>query len=342
MTVSEGMDPTEARTASAYVALLRELKSRSGLTFRQLEERAAARGEVLARSTLADTLRRDAVPRPEVVAALVRACGAAEDVPVWLAAAERIAAAPEPADGGTDGGRRHPDGERASGAGPLNDGTGEAPREGGSARRPWLTRRPGGPRPRLSRPGVLVALGAAVLLGAGALLSAALPAGDDGRPSDGTSGPDAGYSRVRPARAPGLCLSDGTVRAPGGEGKLLAVQRPCSGAVPPRVYLRRADGGLYQIGFHHPQHGNGCLTVVDGGAFEDTLEPWNDCGAGGASQWFRAERATGTDGWRLRSAADDGDCLGVRGGTDEEGAAVAMEPCAGRPGGDQVFLIGRG
>lgn len=96
------MDPTGARTAREYVSLLRKLKEHSRPTYRQLEQRAAERDEVPARSTLADVLRWDAPPRAEVVAALVRACGAGEDVPEWLAARERLAAGEDPATDGTD------------------------------------------------------------------------------------------------------------------------------------------------------------------------------------------------------------------------------------------------
>ncbi|MFD7812875.1 ATP-binding protein [Streptomyces sp. NPDC059785] len=71
---------------------MRRLKERSGLTYRQLEERAAERGEVLARSTTADVLRRPALPRPDVVVAFVRACGCPpEDIHDWMAAHRRLA-----------------------------------------------------------------------------------------------------------------------------------------------------------------------------------------------------------------------------------------------------------
>ncbi|MFC5958454.1 helix-turn-helix domain-containing protein [Streptomyces pratens] len=79
-------DPGAARTRAEYVALPRRLKKHSGLTFRRLEQRAAEHGDVLARSTVADILRRDTLPRAEVVAALVRACGAGQDVAAWLEA----------------------------------------------------------------------------------------------------------------------------------------------------------------------------------------------------------------------------------------------------------------
>ncbi|MEV6924771.1 tetratricopeptide repeat protein [Dactylosporangium sp. NPDC051485] len=77
---------------AAFVALLRQLKQDSGCTYRQLEARAAQRGDVLARSTIADTLRREALPRPETLVAFVRACAPRQDVQAWLEARARLAA----------------------------------------------------------------------------------------------------------------------------------------------------------------------------------------------------------------------------------------------------------
>ncbi|MEU4212770.1 peptidoglycan-binding domain-containing protein [Streptomyces sp. NPDC026206] len=85
--------PQEAQDAASFVALMRRLKEQSGLTYRQLEERAAGRGEVLARSTLADALRREALPRAEVLSAFVRACADDHEVGPWLEARDRIATA---------------------------------------------------------------------------------------------------------------------------------------------------------------------------------------------------------------------------------------------------------
>ncbi|MGV9213598.1 ATP-binding protein [Micromonospora sp. RB23] len=76
-----------------FVGLLRRLKEDSGCTYRQLEQRAARRGVVLARSTIADTLRRDALPRPDTLIAFVRACAPGQDVRAWLAARNRLATA---------------------------------------------------------------------------------------------------------------------------------------------------------------------------------------------------------------------------------------------------------
>ncbi|GAA2287540.1 hypothetical protein GCM10010415_68350 [Streptomyces atrovirens] len=323
MMVSGGVDPAEARTAREYVSLLRKLKEHSGLTFRQLEQRAAERGEVLARSTLADALRRDALPRAEVVAALVRACGAGEDVPEWLTARERLAAGEDPVTAGTDQESK-----------PLDGPADQEPEPPAGPPEPSDPR-----RGRTAMTAALASLGTVVLLAVGAVVL--LPQDEGNENTKSTATPTtSSYSRIRPARAPELCLTDGDVRM-NGESKLLAVQRPCAEAVPPRVYLQRADDGRYQIQFRHPEHGTGCLTVLGDGAFRNTLEPWEDCRAGGDSQWFRLERADGADRWRLRSARDDGLCVGVRGGAKEAGAAVMAERCAEHDGDDQVFLIAR-
>ncbi len=88
-----GGGPDGARDAAEFVGLLRRLKEDSGCTYRQLEQRAARRGVVLARSTIADTLRRDALPRPDTLIAFVRACAPGQDVHPWLAARNRLAMA---------------------------------------------------------------------------------------------------------------------------------------------------------------------------------------------------------------------------------------------------------
>ncbi|GAA3823647.1 helix-turn-helix domain-containing protein [Streptomyces phyllanthi] len=349
MAISGGPDPAEARTSAEYVALLRGLKERSGLTYRQLEQRAAERDDVLARSTVADMLRRDTLPRAEVVAALVRACGAEEDVPRWLETRERLASAdPEAAEAPeADGGEPDTDGHGGGDAASAHsDGT--AP-DGPPGQRAVTV---GGGRVRTASLVALASLGTVVLLVIGVLVL--LPQDGD-TPTAGEAGgkatlngaaasvgpgPSPGVSRVRPARANGLCLTDGDVRVDG-ESKLLAVQRPCEQAVPPTTTLLRADDGLYRVRWDHPQHGPGCLTVLPGGPFRSMLEPWTDCEAGD-SQRFRIEKADGKGRWRLRSALDDGQCVTIRGGADEVGAVAVMKKCAGRDDADQVFLIGPG
>ncbi|WP_026924062.1 ATP-binding protein [Glycomyces arizonensis] len=90
----DGLDPAAAGSAPQLVALLRELRAASGLSIREISRRAKDRGDWLPTSTLAAVLNRDSLPRAEVVAALVRACGGDEAaVDAWLAQRARIAAA---------------------------------------------------------------------------------------------------------------------------------------------------------------------------------------------------------------------------------------------------------
>ncbi|MER5355440.1 XRE family transcriptional regulator [Kitasatospora sp. NPDC002551] len=164
-----GAKPQDARDAAEFTALLRGLKERSGLSFRQLEERAAERGEVLPRSTAADLLRRDALPRPEVLLAFLHACGLEADTDAWLAARHRIAAEPAQAPA--------------------------APAVPPPARRS---------RRRLLP---LAAVTAAALLGGGGYLLADADAETATRPAPDRSVPPAGTYRIR-SEASGLCFSE--------------------------------------------------------------------------------------------------------------------------------------
>lgn len=88
----------EPRDPAEFVAAMRALKAAAQVGFRTLEKRAEAVGDVLPKSTLVAVLSRDTLPRAEVVAAFVRACGLGEDaVERWLAARRRIAAGAAPA-----------------------------------------------------------------------------------------------------------------------------------------------------------------------------------------------------------------------------------------------------
>ncbi|WP_406863208.1 helix-turn-helix transcriptional regulator [Streptomyces sp. HUAS MG47] len=89
-----GPDPQGARTPGEFLALLGELKDRSGLTYRELSARAAAVGEVLPRSTVANMLARVAgLPREELLTAFVRACGVPPgERDAWLRVRKELAA----------------------------------------------------------------------------------------------------------------------------------------------------------------------------------------------------------------------------------------------------------
>ncbi|MGC4869777.1 RICIN domain-containing protein [Micromonospora sp. DT53] len=331
MTTGE-LRPDEAADSAEFIEMLRELKDRSRLTYRQLEQRAAAAGDVLARSTAADILRRSSLPRPEVVAAFVRACGADDQVETWLRAWHRLAAGQIAPPSST------PDRPPASAPPPVDEVTTVAPQRSGPARPRWF-----------ARPAPLALLVVAALL-------AALGVGfwierrDDergraGQPTDPTAStagaartPSAGRSQIRPVRSPHLCLTEGRDRT-GQYTKEIAVQRPCTEATPPDTSLEPVADGMFFIHWVHPVLGKGCLTVRDEDPGRNLLEPWNekDCSADRPKQVFHFE-PTGTvpDAYRIRPDRSEL-CLGLRDDDSEVSDAALVEPCTGGP--DQVFLV---
>lgn len=305
----EGVLPHQARDITEFVASMRSLKERSGLTYRQLEKRAAERGEVLARSTLADALTGRKPPRPELLAAFVRACGEEEKLPMWLAAREQVVDA------------RRAD---AEGPAPLRD----APSPKGAAGR------------RVAAAAVTVA--AAFLGGAGVWLVTAsgeeqavggVVHGAGSVSLDAGMDPLSGWVRIRPATAPGLCLTDGRVRdrryTP-----LVAVQRPCDRVAPQGTLLEPVGGNAYRIQWHHPDYGKGCLRVLPGGAGAGLLEPHDDC-ARGSRFHIESSGPRGGGGYVFR--VDGHGCVGIRGSDPSEGAEATVERCTGRGG--QVFAV---
>ncbi|WP_433260531.1 helix-turn-helix domain-containing protein [Actinosynnema sp. CS-041913] len=105
MTLND-IQPESAHDVAEFVSLLRLLKQHSGRTLRQLEEKAAEQNSVLPRSTVADMLRGTGLPRPELLAAFVRACDDERRLAQWLRVRERLAVdphlAPRPADTAPD------------------------------------------------------------------------------------------------------------------------------------------------------------------------------------------------------------------------------------------------
>ncbi|WP_037679654.1 RICIN domain-containing protein [Streptomyces griseus] len=301
--------PYEAVDAAGFVAAMRRLKQRSGLTYRELEVQAARSGDVLARSTLADALRRASLPRPEVVAAFVRACGEERYLDDWLAVRERVA---------------------AESAAPPEEG----PEESGGA---------GSERPRAKR--FRPALIAAVILipvlavAAWGLLPDSSDPEDDsagaGAPRTSTaSAPADGWVTIRPSRTPDLCLTDGRDRA-GAYDSAVAVQLPCAQATVPRTYLEPAGEGLYRIQWHHPELGKGCLTVMSSGPVRAMLEPRDDCAH---ATLFRL---TPVGGERARDyslrPSTGGRCVGIAGDDTAVGAEAVEERCTGAA--DQRFFV---
>ncbi|GHI04158.1 hypothetical protein Scel_24790 [Streptomyces cellostaticus] len=307
------LSPYEARDAAGFIKSMRQLKERSGLTYRELQERAAGNGDVLARSTLADILRRTSLPRPDVLTAFVRACGDGQRVAAWLDARDRIAAGVT-----TVPVTAHGPGPETESQLQTQDSMASRPR-----RLRWRA----------------VAVTAMVMVPLFALVAWwLLPDGSDDRgapaaPAAAARTPPDGWVTIRPARTPELCLTDGRDRD-GAYAHAIAVQLPCVQATVPRTYLEPAGEGLYRIQWHHPQEGKGCLTVMSTGPVKGMLEPRNDCAQ---ATLFRLEpTAADRRGFRLRQA-NSSQCIGIVGNDTAEGAEAIEERCTGAA--DQRFQI---
>ncbi|MFI8200241.1 RICIN domain-containing protein [Streptomyces sp. NPDC085942] len=299
---------------------MRQLKERSGLTYRELEAQAARNGDVLARSTLADSLRRTSLPLPHVLAAFVRACGDGQRVGAWLDARDRIASGVVAVSSTAPSSVSEVDATAGVHL-QTEESTGSQPH--------WTKRR-------------TVALAAALMVPL--LAPAAWVLFADGHETPGAGAPAAaaaasrtpagGWVTIRPAPAPDLCLTDGRDRD-GTYNSAIAVQLPCAQAAVPRTYLEPVGEGRYRIQWHHPQMGKGCLTVMGADQIKGMLEPRDDCTQG---TLFRLEptAADSAGAFRLRPAHNSR-CIGILANDTTEGAEAIEEPCTGAA--DQRFLI---
>ncbi|MBF6328169.1 helix-turn-helix domain-containing protein [Nocardia transvalensis] len=313
---ADGPQPDRADSPAEYIAALRALRTWSGLTYRQLAGKAEASGNTLPPSTIATTLGRVTLPREPFVTVFTRACGLDDDqVALWLAARRRIAL------GGGSQSATHE----------AEEPTLETPEVRRERRSPqWC------------HP---VSLIAAVALGvAGTLGVQALPPHAH-RPAVAGAEPVAGlpilavgsWARIRPARTPELCLTEGrdrTQRYP----TAIAVQRPCTQAVLPRVYLEPLGEQTVQIQWHHPEYGIGCLTVLLDGPGRDLLEPRDDCADDNPTQRFRIDPVgpPAAAHFRIRPTAT-AQCLALRDHDTADGTEIVQGRCSGDR--DQEFLI---
>ncbi|GAA4698183.1 helix-turn-helix domain-containing protein [Streptomyces youssoufiensis] len=305
------IQPQQAANVREFTTAMRQLKERSGLTYRQIEERAAERGEVLARSTLADVLGGKVAPRPELVAAFVRVCGDEERVSEWLEARERA----------VSGG-----GSRADSA----DSEAEAGAPTQRARRGTRQRRV----PALLLGIAVVSLGVATVWGTGIVGEPGGSSGGGGdapAPSGKRAVPPRGPVEIRPALADGLCLTDGHAE---GYDSLVAVQRPCQDVAPQETELVPAAGGTYRVQWFHPDHGRGCLNVVTARAGAALLEPWEDCAK---TSRFHLEPAASGGGGQYVLRVAGGGCVAIGGSAKSAGAPAVKQPCDGSAA--QVFSL---
>ncbi|MEU2157686.1 helix-turn-helix domain-containing protein [Streptomyces sp. NPDC019396] len=358
MDATGGMDPERAYDVAQFVEMMKRLKEASGLTYRQLEERAERNGRVLPRSTIADVLRRRALPRPQILNAFVHACGAGEHADAWLKARTRLGLV----DGSVAGSSEEaeaPEGTALVGDSPVrsspvpddgadDDGCGLSGAADGVRENPGLSATSSDPAPVPSRMwhrhrGVLVALLvslAAVLL-AGTVSWLVLP-DDSAVTAPSPKEPSGGWYSIRPVRATGLCVTEGRAPFGGDSERPVAVQRPCGQSTPPHTRLDPVGGGRFFVKWAHPVHGWGCLTVLPGGL----LEPWDDCRSSRTTQVFTFERVDSADtrasgtvrakAYRIRSG--DGQCMGIPGADPGAVTAAAVaEPCADSAG--QLLLL---
>ncbi|MGP3921933.1 RICIN domain-containing protein [Streptomyces sp. 8N616] len=302
-----GWELGEVHDLPAFMELLRQLKKDSGLSYRQLEERAADVGDVLPRSTASSMLSRDVAPRPDQLAAFVKACGEGERVAQWLQARDRIA------------------GQQVSEACKAEP-----------ARRGPLVR----PLRRGTALSVLVAVPVLTAVGVWMLAASGEPTGDAGADrSVGSASPGvrsallSGWVHIRPVTAPDLCLTDGRV-LDRRYTPLVAVQRRCSKVAPQATKLEPMGGDTYRIQWHHPDYGKGCLKALDEGAGAGLLEPYDDCAQ--ASRFHLEPSGPYAGGRYVLRVAGQG-CVGIKASDTSEGTEAVMERCVGKGG--QVFFI---
>ncbi|MEU3523677.1 hypothetical protein AB0E62_07390 [Streptomyces sp. NPDC038707] len=350
----------ELRTLADLNTELRELKARSRLTYRQLEERAAEKGELLPRSTLADVLRNGSLPRQELLAAFVRACGEGEYVDDWLAARQRAAEDPAPGQGPGDSAGAGRAGEAAGGPaaaeGPGGPGVTGGSRDAGGPGNPGggaddggAHRLPGAPDPvrrplsRGRRTRLLVASLAAVALVSCAVWFLWL-SGDSGRPDSAPVRLPRGQVLLRPFGSPGLCVTDGQV-PDGRYHSVVAVQRPCDRTAPQTTTLEPVGENAYRISWYHPDQGKGCLKVLTSGPGKELLEPWDACERTTAFRFTpaepaKADRTGGAEkpaGRTYLIRTPDGKCVGIRSAGAHEGTEAVVQPCTGAD--TQLFLV---
>ncbi|WP_202425427.1 RICIN domain-containing protein [Streptomyces sp. HUCO-GS316] len=308
----DDVPPGRARNADEFVQAMRQLKARSGLSYRKLEGKAAERGEVLARSTLADVLGGKVTPGPELLTLFVRACGDGDRVAEWLRAWERTTFAA---------------GETA-----------QSP--GAAALLPPRSRRRTGPRSILLMAAALVL---AACAGAGVLWSF----GGDRPTSEKTGsaidkasavpgaldGPPGGWVRIRPVTAPGMCVTDGRV-ADRRYTPLVAVQRPCGEVAPQGTLLEPLGDGAFHIQWQHPDYGKGCLKALVEGPGTGLLEPMDNCEDG--SRFLLEPTGAYGNGLYVLRVPGQG-CVGIKGSDRGTGTEAVMGQCVGKGG--QIFRI---
>ncbi|MEH1100490.1 hypothetical protein [Micromonospora sp. CPCC 205561] len=346
----EFIRPDAARDEVAFLDLMRQLKDRSGQTFRQLEKAAERHGDYLPRSTVADVLRRQALPRADIVAAFVRACAGEEHVSAWLRAHAQLSqGTPAQQNGSSSLPSVTPgDGAAKPEVGDQLAGVRSTARETVVADKlPRALRRPFAPSILLA---MVLATGVGVAVSAddtrrhhgGSLGGSAQNSTETPAPEVSRSGqlPASGWYHLRPAHIAdqSLCLGEGRERN-GRTDRPLAVQRPCSGVAPDTQLIATTVTGMYEIRWYHPVEGAGCLSVDDAKVASGALlQPTTCLGAPHQRYLLEPVDQPRPGGYRLRPA-HSGLCIGALGGVADVdvGAEANQTACTGEA--DQVFML---
>ncbi|MFI6387367.1 helix-turn-helix domain-containing protein [Nonomuraea sp. NPDC050540] len=364
-------DPAQATTAAEYVAALARLRRWSGLTYRRLASASGGAlpvstvAGVLGRTTLP---REDFVAAFTAACGLDEA-----ETDRWIRARRNLAAGTgeqhptgeqtitgQAGTGQADTGQAdtvQTDTGQAGQAGTGRAGSGQAG-VGGQAGSGEIgpdpetpvspapdPAEPAPPRRSLARrslvrrwwPVIAVAAGLAVaLLFAPTLIRGmgdVLEGRADANQSAAAQPPQDGWYRIVPLHVAdrGLCVSEGRERS-GKTDRPLAVQTSCA-AEGPATYLKSLGPGVYEIQWHHPKQGVGCLSVDGAYLGDEALLAPSDCIAA-AHQRFLLERDR--NGLRLRPV-HSGKCLGALYGEADihPGAEIAQLACSGKR--DQIF-----
>ncbi|MEU0369958.1 hypothetical protein ABZ070_06775 [Streptomyces sp. NPDC006283] len=347
-------NPERVRDSAEFVAAMQELKDWSGLTYRELTSRAEAVGEVLPRSTVANMLGRTTVPREELVAAFVRACGCGPgELDAWLRVRKELTRRDRPA--GTTAGTSEPERmefghkeieyKELEHAGPEHMGsehtgpndTGPQLAQGPEAGAGPLAGEAPEPAPsrRRLRPRLLAVVAAGAVLGAVASAAALTAEGggnEDDAPPRPVTAPAPGPVQIRVVHS-GLCLAE----QGGRNGQLY--QQPCSKSSIPRFSLKRL-GSDWRLETFHATYGWGCTGVQEksveiGAPVED-----QECGKRGPAEAFRLEPlGTPVRGFLLRPVHSDL-CAGVEDAASRKGAEIRQLACS-EDGAGQLFSFDR-
>ncbi|GGT06346.1 XRE family transcriptional regulator [Streptomyces atratus] len=304
-------DPREARSAAEFIALLRVLKDASGLTFRELTLRADAVGDVLPRSTIANMLGRTSVPREELLAAFVRACGCGPtEIEDWLGVRKELAV----------------HGQRAATARAVEDegGTEEEAGEVPGAPAGESPEPPAGPPPARRRSRTFLVAAVSLLVLAAAAVTVALLVRDEQPGPTPVAGPVAGRTvQIRSVHS-GLCLSE---KRGSDSGRIYQV--PCDEETIPAFSLRPLGDDVWRIVTDHPDFGPGCTGIWDGMREAGALMQDQECGKRGDAEAFWIEpQGHPVKGYRIRPAHTHL-CVGAEAGSSKPDTEMVQMGCDG-------------